>query len=69
LVKKVSRCHTCGKYFDSKKELKDHIDENHRLKDHIAVSSTTAEIIADDILSSNDGILLSLKSLLRKPLL
>ena len=57
MVKKVSRCHTCGKYFDSKKELKDHIDENHRLKDHIAVSSTTAEIIADDILSSNDGIL------------
>ena len=47
----------CGKFFDSKKELKDHIDENHRVKDHIAVSSTTAEIIADDILSYNDGIL------------
>jgi hypothetical protein len=47
----------CGNFFDSKRELKNHIDKNHRIKDQIAVSSTAAEIIADEILSSSDGIL------------
>ena len=49
----------CGNFFDSKRELKNHIDKNHRIKDQIAVSSTAAEIIADEILSSSDGILAS----------
>ncbi len=47
----------CGNFFNSKRELKDHIDRNHRVKDQMAVSSTAAEIITDEILSSNDGIL------------
>jgi hypothetical protein len=28
---KISRCHICGEFFDSKKELKDHKDRNHRI--------------------------------------
>lgn len=27
----VSRCNICGKFFDSKKELKNHVDKNHRI--------------------------------------
>jgi uncharacterized C2H2 Zn-finger protein len=27
----ISRCNICCKFFDSKKELKDHIDKNHRI--------------------------------------
>jgi hypothetical protein len=59
MVGKISKCHMCSKFFDSKKELKDHMDKNHRIMDHhMAVSSSAAERIVDDILSSNDdGIL------------
>ena len=28
---KISRCHICGEFFQSKKELKDHKDRNHRI--------------------------------------
>jgi hypothetical protein len=28
---KISRCSVCGKFLDSKKELKDHIEKNHRI--------------------------------------
>jgi uncharacterized C2H2 Zn-finger protein len=27
----VSRCNICGKFFDSKRELREHIDKNHRI--------------------------------------
>src|ERR671924_3972 len=58
MVGKISKCHMCNKFFDSKKDLKDHMDKNHRIMDHhMAVSSSAAERIVDDILSSNDGIL------------
>jgi hypothetical protein len=58
MVGKISKCHMCNKFFDSKKNLKDHMDKNHRITDHhMVVSSSTAEKIVDDILSSNDGIL------------
>jgi hypothetical protein len=58
MVGEISKCHMCSKFFDSKKDLKDHMDQNHRIIDHhMAVSSSAAERIVDDILSSNDGIL------------
>lgn len=28
---KISRCHICGEFFESKKELKHHKDRNHRI--------------------------------------
>ena len=31
MMNKISRCNICGKFFDSKRELKDHIDKNHRI--------------------------------------
>jgi hypothetical protein len=30
---KISRCIICGKFFDSKRELKDHKDKDHRITD------------------------------------
>lgn len=44
----------CSKFFDSKKQLKDHIDKNHRITNYMAVTSSEAERIVDDVLSSND---------------
>jgi uncharacterized C2H2 Zn-finger protein len=29
--KKMSRCNICGQFFDSKKELTEHKDKNHRI--------------------------------------
>jgi uncharacterized C2H2 Zn-finger protein len=29
----ISRCNTCGEFLNSKKELKEHIDKNHRITD------------------------------------
>lgn len=58
MVGKVSKCHICKKFFDSKKDLKDHMDRDHRIMDNnMVVSSTVAERIANDILSSNNGLL------------
>ena len=58
MVSKVSKCHICKKFFDSKKDLKDHMDRDHRIVDqNMAVTPTLAERIADDILSRNDGLL------------
>jgi hypothetical protein len=31
LTSKISRCIICGLFFDSKKELKEHKDKNHRI--------------------------------------
>jgi hypothetical protein len=31
VTSKISRCHICQQSFDSKKELKDHKDKNHRI--------------------------------------
>jgi hypothetical protein len=51
----ISQCYICGKILGSKKELKDHIDENHRMTDHHKeINPNTAERIADDILSSTN---------------
>jgi hypothetical protein len=37
MTNKISRCHVCGKFFDSKKELKDHKDKNHRITNSMVV--------------------------------
>lgn len=58
MVGRISKCDMCKKFFDSKKSLKDHMDENHRIMDNpMTVNFSIAERIADDVLSSNDGIL------------
>jgi uncharacterized C2H2 Zn-finger protein len=31
MTNKISRCHICGQFFYSKKELKDHKDKSHRI--------------------------------------
>jgi hypothetical protein len=57
-VNKISKCHVCGKFFDSKKKLKDHKDNNHRISSsHMTVNSGEALRIVWDILSSNDEVL------------
>jgi uncharacterized C2H2 Zn-finger protein len=30
---KISRCNSCGQFFDAKRKLKEHIDKNHRITD------------------------------------
>jgi hypothetical protein len=55
----ISQCYICRKILDSKKELKDHMDKNHRIIDHhMEVTPAAAERIVDDILSSiiNGGV-------------
>src|SRR5215210_7973689 len=47
----------CGEFFDSKKELKDHKDKNHRISSHMTANASEAQRIARDILSSNKEIL------------
>ncbi len=36
----ISRCITCGQFFDSKRELREHIDKNHRITDSKIVKKT-----------------------------
>jgi hypothetical protein len=31
MMNKISRCSICGQFFDSKKDLKEHKDNNHRI--------------------------------------
>jgi uncharacterized C2H2 Zn-finger protein len=33
MTPKISRCNSCGEFFNSKRELKEHIDKNHRITD------------------------------------
>ncbi|MDQ4016696.1 MAG: hypothetical protein M3136_13140 [Thermoproteota archaeon] len=46
---KISKCNSCGKFFNSKRELKNHIDKNHRITNskmavgktkHVALNSS-----------------------------
>jgi hypothetical protein len=37
MANKISRCNICGEFFNSKKELKDHKDRNHRITNSKAV--------------------------------
>jgi uncharacterized C2H2 Zn-finger protein len=38
---KVSRCTSCGEFFDSKRELREHIDKNHRITDSKILAGAT----------------------------
>jgi uncharacterized C2H2 Zn-finger protein len=31
MTPKISRCNSCGEFFNSKRELREHIDKNHRI--------------------------------------
>jgi hypothetical protein len=58
LANTSSKCHICGKFFDSKKKLREHKDNEHRISDHIiTANSSEVQRIARDILLSNDEIL------------
>jgi hypothetical protein len=48
----ISRCHICGKFFDSKKELKDHKDKNHRIA---GSEITSAEITTNQAADNNNN--------------
>jgi hypothetical protein len=43
MTPKISRCNSCGKFFDSKKELKVHIDEIHRITDSKMLPERTTQ--------------------------
>ena len=57
MINKVSKCHMCSRFFDSKKKLKDHIDKSHRITNFVTVTNCEAKKISDYILSSSEGIL------------
>ncbi|MFL6309358.1 MAG: C2H2-type zinc finger protein [Nitrososphaera sp.] len=57
MINKVSKCHICSKFFDSKKKLKDHIDKSHRITNFVTVTCSEAEKITDYILSSSEDVL------------
>jgi hypothetical protein len=57
LANKTSKCRICDKFFDSKKKLKNHIDEAHRVASHMIIGSGEAERIAENILSLKNEIL------------
>jgi uncharacterized C2H2 Zn-finger protein len=38
-MNKISRCNICGHFFNSKRELKEHKDKNHRI--------TNSKVVAD----------------------
>jgi hypothetical protein len=35
----ISRCNICGEFFNSKKQLRDHKDKNHRITDSKMMAS------------------------------
>jgi uncharacterized C2H2 Zn-finger protein len=45
MAKKILRCNICGEYFQSKKDLKDHKDKNHRITNSKIVGLTRLIVI------------------------
>jgi hypothetical protein len=45
MAKKISRCNICGECFQSKKDLKDHKDKNHRITNSKIVGLTRLIVI------------------------
>jgi uncharacterized C2H2 Zn-finger protein len=45
MVGKISKCNSCGKYFNSKRELKNHIDKNHRITNSKMAAGTTKHAV------------------------
>ena len=41
MASKISKCNSCGKFFNSKRELKNHIDKNHRITNSKMAAGTT----------------------------
>jgi hypothetical protein len=39
MTDKISQCNICSKFFDSKKDLKEHIDKDHRITDSKMIGS------------------------------
>ena len=57
MTNKISKCHICNTFYGSKRELRDHLDDNHVITDyHMAMTAAAADRIVDHILYSiNDG--------------
>ena len=64
----MSKCDICSAFFGSKKELRDHKDNTHRIADYLtAVTSGASERIVDRILYAfNDGGILGVAVIDRK---
>jgi uncharacterized C2H2 Zn-finger protein len=43
MASKISKCNSCGKFFNSKRELKNHIDKNHRITNSKMAAGTTKQ--------------------------
>jgi uncharacterized C2H2 Zn-finger protein len=41
MASKISKCNSCGKFFNSKRELKNHVDKNHRITNSKMAAGTT----------------------------
>jgi hypothetical protein len=57
MTPKISRCIICGKFFDSKKQLKHHKDKNHRITNSKIVPAGTnkdADLGSSEESTSND---------------
>jgi C2H2-type zinc finger len=44
----ISRCNICGKFFDSKKELRKHKDKNHRISN----SKLMAAVMVEELITT-----------------
>ena len=57
MVSRISRCNCCMKYFGSKKELKDHINKDHRITNEkmlmAAITRESKPIRQDDATINN----------------
>jgi hypothetical protein len=46
MTPKISRCNSCGEFFNSKRELREHIDKNHRITDSkVATAERTTKSV------------------------
>jgi hypothetical protein len=52
---KISRCKTCSQFFDSKKDLKDHIDKNHRIANSKMAATGITNQAADNNNNNNNN--------------
>jgi hypothetical protein len=53
MISKISRCIVCGLFFDSKKELKEHKDKNHRITNSKMAVTAGGRIIGPATTSSS----------------
>jgi hypothetical protein len=57
MLNKISKCNICGKFFDSRRELKEHKDKDHRITDSKMASAEgiTNQAAADDDDDNNNN--------------